>query len=190
MPTDVQKVVSTLVNNLPDLAVGVHMHNDLGMATANTITALQSGATDLDVTVNGIGERAGNAALEQIFMVLHTVEESFDHNLKTEALYDLCCTVAELTNRPIPLAQPLTGRDVFRHESGIHVHALLKNRETYEPFPASRVGRSSNLDIAVGKHSGSAGLQYILKQSGIDLNRQEAARLLLSVRKAAEEKET
>lgn len=188
MPIDVQRVVITLVNELPDLTIGVHMHNDLGMAAANTITALQCGATDLDVTVNGIGERAGNAALEQILMMLHTVASSYENNLATEDLYELCGLVASYTNRTIPAAQPLTGRDVFRHESGIHVHALLKNRSSYEPFPASRVGRNSDLNIAVGKHSGSAGLQYILKQRGINLSRKGATELLSKVRNMAERK--
>ncbi len=187
-PSDVQKCVTAVVNSAPELTIGVHMHNDLGMAAANTITALQSGATDLDVTVNGIGERAGNAPLEQILMTIHTIADDYRHNLKTENLYDLCCKVADFAGRSIPPAQPLTGRDVFRHESGIHVHALLKNRESYEPFPASRVGRSGTLNIAVGKHSGSAGLQYILKQCGVELSRQEIATLLVRVRQAAEQK--
>lgn len=187
LPLDVQRVITAMVDAVPDLTIGVHMHNDLGLAAANTITALQCGATDLDVTVNGLGERAGNAPLEQILMMLHTVASHYEHNLKTENLYELCSRVAADSGRTIPPDQPLTGRDVFRHESGIHVHALLKNRASYEPFPASCVGRNPNLDIAVGKHSGSAGLNYVLKQSGIDLSQQQTSILLQKVRKRAEQ---
>jgi len=187
-PFDVKTTISEIIKTAPTLRIGVHMHNDLGMAAANTITALQSGATDLDVTVNGLGERAGNAPLEQIMMMLQTILPDYSHKLKTDHLYDLCLKVAEYSNRSIPLDQPVTGDNAFRHESGIHVHALLKNRQSYEPFPASAIGRSSQLNIAVGKHSGSAGLQYVLRQSGITLSREDANRLLIKVRNLAENK--
>jgi len=186
-PLEVHRTISALVKALPRLRIGVHMHNDLGMAAANTITALQSGATDLDVTVNGLGERAGNAALEQIVMMLRTTLPDYSSALQSEHLYALCRTVAQYSNRSIPPDQPVTGDNAFRHESGIHVQALLRNRESYEPFPASRAGRSSRLDIAVGKHSGRSALQYVLGQSGIALSQQAAGALLLKVRALAQE---
>lgn len=185
-PLAVHRAVTRICGAVPDLRIGVHMHNDLGMATANSIVAVQSGATDVDVTVNGLGERAGNAPLEQVVMALRTLPE-FDHGLRTEGLYALCCNVARCAGREIPLAQPITGSDVFRHESGIHVHALLNDRRSYEPFPAAVIGRSSELNVTAGKHSGSASLIYLFKQVGIRIGQEDAGRLLPSVRARAEQ---
>ncbi len=161
------------------------MHNDLGMATANSLVAVQNGATDVDVTVNGLGERAGNAPLEQLAVVLRMVP-GFDHGLRTEGLYSLCRNVARYSGREIPPAQPITGSDVFRHESGIHVHALLNNRRSYEPFSATTVGRSSELNVTAGKHSGTAALIYLFKQGGVRVGKKEAEELLVRVRACSE----
>lgn len=185
-PLAVQEVVGQICAAAPDLRIGVHMHNDLGMATANTLAAIQSGATDADVTVNGLGERAGNAPLEQLAMALRTLPE-FDHGLRTEGLYALCCQVARYSGREIPPAQPITGSDVFRHESGIHVHALLKDRRSYEPFAAAAVGRPPELNVTAGKHSGAASLIYLMKQSGVNLKKEDAGELLARVRARSEQ---
>jgi homocitrate synthase NifV len=156
------------------------------MATANSLVAVQSGATDVDVTVNGLGERAGNAPLEQVAMALNMLPE-FNHGLRMERLFALCCNVARCAGREIPPAQPVTGRDIFRHESGIHVHALLKDRRSYEPFSAAAVGRSPELNVTAGKHSGTASLIYLFKQAGIDLEKEEANHLLPRVRARSEQ---
>ena len=185
-PLAVSKVIRQIRSVVPTLRLGVHMHNDLGMATANSLVAIQSGATDVDVTVNGLGERAGNAPLEQVAMALRTLPE-FDHGLRTEGLFALCQNVARCAGRDIPPAQPITGSEVFRHESGIHVHALLKNRRSYEPFSASAVGRSPDLNVTAGKHSGAASLIYLLKQSGVNLKKDEAGELLPLVRARSEQ---
>jgi homocitrate synthase NifV len=185
-PLAVSKVVQQIRAAVPGLRLGVHMHNDLGMATANSIVAIQSGATDVDVTVNGLGERAGNAPFEQVAMALRTLPE-FDHGLRTEGLYALCCNVARCAGREIPPTQPITGSEVFRHESGIHVHALLKDRRSYEPFSSAAVGRSAELNVAAGKHSGTASLMYLLKQSGVNLKKEEAGALLSLVRARSEQ---
>jgi len=185
-PLTVSKVVRQIRAAVPTLRLGVHMHNDLGMATANTLAAIQSGATDADVTVNGLGERAGNAPLEQVAMALRTLPE-FDHGLRTERLYALCNEVARCAGREIPPAQPITGSDVFRHESGIHVQALLNNRRSYEPFAAAAVGRSPDLNVTAGKHSGTASLMYLMKQSGVTLKKEEAGELLTRVRARSEQ---
>jgi homocitrate synthase NifV len=174
-------VVRRICAAAPSLRIGVHMHNDLGMAAANSLVAVQNGATDVDVTVNGLGERAGNAPLEQMALALQTLP-GFDHGLRTEGLYALCCNVARCAGRDIPPAQPITGRDVFRHESGVHVHAMLADRRCYEPFSAAAVGRSADLNVTAGKHSGTASLIYLLKQSGVDLKKEEAGGLLARVR--------
>ena len=146
---------------------------------------MQSGATDVDVTVNGLGERAGNAPLEQVVMALRTLPD-FDHGIRTEELYGLCQEVARCSGRDIPPAQPVTGRDVFRHESGIHVRALLKDRRSYEPFSPAAAGRPEHLDVQAGKHSGSAAILHLFKEQGIKLKRDEAGHMLALVRAEAE----
>jgi homocitrate synthase NifV len=185
-PLTVSKVVRQIRSAVPALRLGVHMHNDLGMATANSLVAVQSGATDVDVTVNGLGERAGNAPLEQLAMALRTLPD-FDHGLRTEGLYALCCNVARCAGRALPPAQPITGSDAFRHESGIHVHALLNDRRSYEPFSAVAVGRSPELNVTAGKHSGTASLTYLLKQRGVNLKKADAGKLLTLVRTRSEQ---
>lgn len=184
-PEAVGRVVRQVHAAVPRLRLGVHMHNDLGMATANSLVAVQNGATDVDVTVTGLGERAGNAPLEQVVMALRTLPE-FDHGVRTEDLSVLCDLVARYAGREIPPSQPIVGRDVFRHESGIHVHAMLQDRRSYEPFAAATVGRSSDLNVTAGKHSGSASLVYLLKQSGVNLKKTEAGGLLALVRARSE----
>jgi len=184
-PQAVSDVIRRVRDAVPNISLGVHMHNDLGMATANTIAAVQSGATDVDVTVNGLGERAGNAPLEQVVMALRTLPE-FDHRIRTEKLYGLCKEVASCSGREIPPAQPITGDDVFRHESGIHVHALLKDRRSYEPFEVSAVGRPSELHVQAGKHSGTASLIHLFEKQGVELSHDEAVDLLPLVRAQSE----
>lgn len=184
-PQAVGAVIPQVKASAPELRLGVHMHNDLGMATANSLVAVQNGATDVDVTVNGLGERAGNAPLEQVVMALRTLPD-LDHGIRTENLYDLCRDTAACSGREIPPAQPITGDDVFRHESGIHVNALLKNRRSYEPFDSAAVGRTGDLNVAVGKHSGTAALIYLFEQAGIPLEKEEAAGLLTDVRARSE----
>jgi homocitrate synthase NifV len=184
-PETVGQVVRCVHAAVPNLRLGVHMHNDLGMATANSIVAVQNGATDVDVTVNGLGERAGNAPLEQVVMALRTLPE-FDHNIRTEGLYSLCNEVARCSGRDIPPAQPITGSAVFRHESGIHVRALLKDRRSYEPFSPAVAGRPATLDVQAGKHSGSAAILHLLHEQGVQLKKEDAGHMLALVRAESE----
>jgi homocitrate synthase NifV len=149
------------------LSLEYHGHNDLGMATANTVSAVEAGADAASVTVNGLGERAGNAPLEEVVMALrHTLGR--DSGLDTSRLSDLCELVASCARRPVHRAKPITGADVFRHESGIHTAALLKNPAAYQPFPSEEAGRTPQ-PFVIGKHSGSAGLQSLLAASGISV---------------------
>ena len=138
-PLQVGVAFARLAERLPDFPLGFHGHNDLGMATANSLAALVSGAHSVDVTVNGLGERAGNAPLEQVVMAVQ-VSLGESCGIATEALSRLCRRVARHARRPIPPHQPVTGRRIFEHESGIHVHGLLRDRRTYEPFRPAQVG--------------------------------------------------
>jgi homocitrate synthase NifV len=170
---------------LPNIDFEFHGHNDLGMATANTVTAIDTGARSASVTVNGLGERAGNAAMEEVVMSLEMSKHH--HCVNTYGLAELCETVAEASQRPIPINKAVTGKTAFMHESGIHCHALLNNRLTFEPFSAIQIGRTIP-EFAIGKHSGTASIKYILQKLGYLVNQSEATILLNKLRDLANNK--
>jgi homocitrate synthase NifV len=158
-----------------------HGHNDLGMATANTISAIQGGADCVSVTVNGLGERAGNAALEEVAMAIrHSLR--LNMALKTEQLDGLCILVAKASGRTIHCNKAITGEAAFLHESGIHCSGLLKDRKAYELFPAGEVGRSQP-DFVIGKHSGSEAVVNAMARQGILVDRKEASEMLPEIRR-------
>jgi homocitrate synthase NifV len=142
------------------MALEFHGHNDLGMATANAVCAAQAGVDALSVTVNGLGERAGNAALEEVAMAIALSGEK-KCGIRSADLMPLCTYVAQASLRPIPANKPITGSLVFTHESGIHCDGMFKDSRTYEPFSGSLLGRSS--EFVMGKHSGTALLRQVLK---------------------------
>ncbi len=179
-PLQTWRAFERLLDAAEETHLEFHGHNDLGMATANSIAAIQAGADCVSVTVNGLGERAGNAALEQVVMALRCSLQ-LDCGLRCERLADLCAFVARASGRPIPQDQPVTGASVFLHESGIHCHALLKNRHAYELFAAETVGRV-HPDFVVGKHSGSSTIIHALARQGIGVGREEASAMLEEVR--------
>ena len=182
-PFQTHAAILTLRAAAPDLALGFHGHNDLGMATANTLAAVMAGAASVDVTVNGLGERAGNAPLEEVVMALRLTLERCC-GIDARRFGDLSALVARASGRPLPIAKPITGAGVFRHESGIHVRGLLADRRTYEPFAAESVGRRGT-EIVLGKHSGTAAIRHVLMEEGIHVSAAEAADLLAGVRAAA-----
>ncbi|MGE5786258.1 MAG: hypothetical protein ACM3ZE_16785 [Myxococcales bacterium] len=175
-------VVTRVRAALPGIDLGVHTHNDLGMATANAIVAYQAGANAIDVTVNGLGERAGNAALEQVATVLHIVSGIPTH-LALDELPSICQFVAECATRTIPCDRPITGASAFSHESGIHVHAMLRDPRSYEPFGPSLVGRE-RAPFVLGKHSGLAAIRHTLQKQGLELAAPRLSSLLLQLRDA------
>ncbi|ACB33634.1 homocitrate synthase [Leptothrix cholodnii SP-6] len=163
-----------------DLEIEIHAHNDLGLATANTLAAFRAGATHASTTVNGLGERAGNAALEEIVMALrhlHGVESGVD----SRALPHLSALVAQAAGRPVAAGKCIVGDAVFWHESGIHVDGLLKDRRNYESFDPAELGRSHR--FVLGKHSGSAGVRAACERLGLPMPDDTAApRLLARIR--------
>jgi homocitrate synthase NifV len=165
------------------LSIEFHGHNDLGMATANTISAVEGGADAVSVTVNGLGERAGNAPLEEVVMALRHTQRA-DSGIDTSRLSALCGLVANRARRPIHRAKPIVGADVFRHESGIHTAALLKTPTAYQPFPCEETGRTPE-PFAIGKHSGSAGLQSLLEAGGISVPAWLCPEIVAAVRRRA-----
>jgi homocitrate synthase NifV len=182
-PFQTQHAVAAVSRWAPGLALGFHGHNDLGMATANSLAAVEAGAASVDVTVNGLGERAGNAALEEVVMAL---QKCLHHppGMDTRSLVRLSRLVAQAAGRPVPPAKPVVGTAVFRHESGIHVRSILEDRETYEPFPAHEVGALSSA-IVLGKHSGTTAVRHVLASRGISVTADEAVELLAAVRARA-----
>ena len=179
-PFHVHASLSELHEAVPDLPLGFHGHNDLGMATANTLAAVMAGANSVDVTVNGLGERAGNAALEEVVMAMR-VSLGRPSGVNPRRLMELSTIVAHASGRLLPPSKPITGAGVFRHESGIHVQALLADERTYEPFSPETVGRSDR-QVLLGKHSGRAALRYAMQALGTPVDDEQAASLLPLVR--------
>ncbi len=162
-PASAAAVITALRRSAGDMALEFHAHNDLGMATANAVSAAQAGIDAVSVTVNGLGERAGNAALEEVAAAL-SVTGVRDCRIRLSHLMELCRFVAEASGRPISPDKAVTGSLVFTHESGIHCDGMFKDARTYEPFSGSLLGRSS--EFVMGKHSGKAMLRQVLNDMG------------------------
>jgi homocitrate synthase NifV len=167
--------ISYLRQAVPQVDIEVHTHNDLGMATANAIAGIKAGAKFVNTTINGLGERAGNAALEEVVMGLkHAcgVETGIDtHRFREMSLF-----VAKASQRPLPVSKPVTGERVFAHESGLHADGVIKDPHNYEGFDPAEVGLTRS--IVVGKHSGSGGLIERYRSMGIVVDRKRAEPLL------------
>ncbi len=166
-----------------DLPLEFHAHNDLGMAVGNSIAALSAGGQAISVTVNGIGERAGNAALEEVVMALH-VSLRQDCGIDRRRLSMLSSLVAHASGRSVPENKPIVGPAAFHHESGIHCAGLAVDRRTYEPFPPEDVGNSSSA-IFIGRHSGTRQLEYAIRQRNLRLSKRLLPSLLTEVRAQA-----
>jgi len=176
-------LISKVVKVTEGKIVSVHCHNDFGLATANSIAGVMAGARQVHVTVNGIGERAGNASLEEVVMALKKLL-GYEVNVKTYLLYETSRLVAELTGVPIPYFKAIVGENAFGHESGIHVHGVIENPLTYEPISPEEVGNFRR--IALGKHSGIHGLRKLLSEQGIELSDEELREVLKEIKKLAE----
>jgi len=177
-PFRVYKIVKAVVNEAK-IPVQVHMHNDFGMSTANTLAGVKAGAQYVHVTVNGLGERAGIAPLDEVVMGLHYLM-GVDVGIRTESLRGLCEYVAKASNRPIPPNKPIVGSSIFEHESGIHVDGILKMPDSFEPFPPEVIG--AKRVIVIGKHTGSAAVQYVLGTQGIQTDRDQLDPVIQEIR--------
>ncbi len=162
-----------------DMDIEMHTHNDFGMATANALAGIKAGARFIGVTVNGLGERAGNAALEEVAMALKHLHK-VNLEVNTKDFRNLCEYVSRASGRQIYPGKPIVGTNTFAHESGIHADGVLKNPATYEIFSPEDVGLERQ--IVIGKHSGSKAIKMKFVEYGIDLSEEEAADLLRAVR--------
>ncbi|MGR6835493.1 homocitrate synthase [Syntrophomonas erecta] len=178
-PLTTFRYIKTLIDAV-GLNIEMHTHNDFGMATANALAGIYAGASYVGVTINGLGERAGNACLQEVIMGLKcllNVNMSYDTTLFREvAEY-----VARASGRPLPVSKPIVGSNIFAHESGIHGDGVLKNPLTYEAFSPEEVGLERQ--IVVGKHSGSASIRFKFNHEyGIELTDEEAREILARTR--------
>ena len=163
-PTKTYNNIKTL-SELNLLDIEMHMHNDFGMATANTISGFEAGAKSANTTVIGLGERAGNASFEQLLMsLIHLFNEPREINSKS--LKELIKTVSQASHKKIAVNSPIIGEHIFSHESGIHVNGMIKSKNSYEPFTPKEVGLLRHYPI--GKHSGRSTLAFHLKSLGIE----------------------
>lgn len=177
------------VTNIDKAIISVHCHDDLGMAVANSLAAVANGATQVECTINGLGERAGNAALEELVMALNTRKEYYRAatNIDTKQIYRASRLVSTLTGIVIPPNKAVVGDNAFAHESGIHQHGILNNALTYEIMQPESIGISRNA-IVLGKHSGRHAFEERLKHLGYDLDSQSINNLFVQFKELADRK--
>ena len=164
--------------------LSIHCHDDLGFALANTFAALKAGASAAHVTVNGLGERAGNTPLEEVVMALEVLYGT-KTGIRTERLYHLATEVSKMTGVPLPTNKAIVGEMAFTHESGIHAHGVLREASTYEPISPERVGRTRR--ILLGKHSGSASVRAALQELGYVCDEVQLAEIVARVKSLGDE---
>ena len=181
-PFDTYNVISFLISE--GLDIEMHTHDDFGMATANALAGIKAGATYVNTTVNGLGERAGNAALEEVVMALKYLGK-VDMGLQTSRFRELAEYVAAASARKIPAWKSIVGTNVFAHESGIHADGVIKNPLNYEAFAPEDVGLERQ--IVVGKHSGSRTIYRKFQEFGLELTQEDCDGILALVRKTAVE---
>ena len=177
IPSEFGSRIKDLVDSVPNIdkaVISVHCHNDLGLAAANSIAAIQAGARQVEGCINGLGERAGNASLEEVIMAIETRKDllNVSTNIITEHIYRTSRMVSDITGFPVQANKAVVGANAFRHASGIHQDGVLKERTTFEIMDPQLVGWPSN-ELVLGKLSGRAGLRSRLEDLGYHLNKQE-----------------
>ena len=170
LPTEIYNMIKEMVEFIDNKAiVSLHNHNDLGLGVANTLAGIQAGARQVECTINGLGERAGNAAMEEIVMTLKTRSDiftGFETNINTKEIYSASRMVASITGIVPQPNKAIVGKNAFAHESGIHQDGMLKHQETYEIMKPEDIGINQNDSIVLGKHSGRAAFKDKLKKLG------------------------
>lgn len=182
-PQGMDFLVKELKKNL-NIDIAMHCHNDFGMALSNSISGLLAGGSAVSTTINGIGERAGNTSLEELIMALRIIY-SIDLGFKIKHIQELSKTVEKYTKLPVHNNKPIVGRNIFRHESGIHVDAVIEEPLTYEPFLPEMVGQKRQL--VLGKHSGCRAVKAKLDQCGVEVTKDELCKIVEEVKKNREE---
>lgn len=195
IPSDYANLIEYVIKNCPvaDKAIfSVHCHDDLGLSVSNTIAALKAGARQAEVTLCGIGERAGNTALEEVVMALNVRKDLFqlETNIVKEQLFPACRLLSMIIGKPIPANKAIIGGNAFAHESGIHQDGMLKNRETYEIMTPQSIGRTSS-DIVIGKHSGRNAIRNKLDSLNMgNLSKEQFETVFNAIKALADKKKT
>lgn len=193
VPAEFARLISFLkenVSNIKKAVISVHCHNDLGLAVANSLAAIEAGARQVECTVNGIGERAGNASMEEIVMAINTRKDFYAHlytGIKTKEIYRTSLMVRQLTGIPVQPNKAIVGANAFAHESGIHQDGMLKHHSTYEIMTSRSIGIPSS-QLILGKHSGRHAFRQRLKEMGYSLTEKEIARAFVRFKELADKK--
>jgi len=192
-PQEIYKLISDILNNVPNInkaVISIHCHDDLGMATANSLSAVLAGARQVHCTINGIGERAGNASLEEVVMALKTRKDVFSDfytGINTKNIFHISRLVSGFTGFPVPPNKAVVGKNAFRHESGIHQDAVIKKSITYEIMNPADVGFTED-NLVMGKHSGRHALAKKLKDLGFILSEARVNELFREFKALADKK--
>lgn len=181
-PLSTMEFFQWLTKEFPGVEFEFHGHNDLGMATANTVSAALAGCASASLTVNGLGERAGNACLEEVAAAMK-VSSGIDCGINLGVLQQLSQTVAEASCRKIHESKPIVGEMICRHESGIHCRSLVKDELSYQAFNPGDFGRKT--ELVFGKHSGAGGLNHFLKSRGILVSKEQLSDTVFRLKEAA-----
>lgn len=192
-PQEIYSLITDIKNNVPNInkaIIATHCHNDLGLATANSLSAVLAGARQVHCTINGIGERAGNASLEEVVMAMKTRKDVFGDfytSINTKEIYRTSRLVSKLTNFVVPPNKAIVGKNAFAHESGIHQDAILKKRITYEIMDPHDVGIADS-QLILGKHSGRHAFRDRLKTLGLHLNDEQLNKAFGRFKEVADKK--
>ena len=192
IPEEFSELVKYVLSHTPNIQkaiLSIHCHNDLGLATANTLAAVNSGARQAEVTINGIGERAGNTSLEEVIMALHTRPNflPLSTGIKTNLIYPTSRLVSMITGIIVQPNKAIVGANAFAHEAGIHQDGVLKNPMTYEIMKPETIGLNKNI-LVLGKHSGRHALRSRLKELGYDLSDEELKLVFMKFKELADKK--
>lgn len=191
-PQEYSDLIQFLKDNVSDIDkafLSVHCHNDLGLATANTLAAVDAGARQVEVTLNGIGERAGNASLEEVVMALKVRGSYYDvyTQIQTDQIFPACRLLSMIIGQPIPAYKAVIGGNAFAHEAGIHQHGMLQNKQTYEIMTPESIGRPPS-EMVLGKHSGRHACQRQLEDLGYRLDQEQLTHIFAAVKSLADKK--
>ena len=193
VPEEFAEFIRSIQNSVPNIdkaVISVHCHNDLGLSVANSLAAVRAGARQVESCVNGIGERAGNASLEEVVMALRTRKDFFglSTGLDTTQIHQVSRLVSQLTGMPVQPNKAIVGGNAFRHQSGIHQHGMVKLREAYEIIDARDIGLPRGGMLVLNKNSGRHGLAARLDELGYKVSGEEMDRLFVSFKSLADKK--
>lgn len=181
------KYVIKNVPNIKGINISTHCHDDLGLSVANSLAAINAGAVQIEGTINGIGERAGNTALEEVIMALKTRKEYYNAftNINTKELFKTSQLVSKLTSLTVQRNKAIIGKNAFSHEAGIHQHGVIANKSTYEIMNATDIGWKGE-NIVIGKLSGKHAVENVLNEIGLELDKKQLTKVIIKVKNLAD----